>query len=76
MWMAIIKNADGTVGNTITANKYLLDNNLDSKYRLLQSYSNTRNQQKLKNVGGIGKDHTEIADANSPNILNFISKLQ
>jgi hypothetical protein len=33
--MAIIKNADGTIGNTLNANKYLLDNNLQAKYRLL-----------------------------------------
>lgn len=33
--MAIIKNADGTIGNTSSANKYMMDNNLAAKYRLL-----------------------------------------
>lgn len=33
--MAIIKNADGTIGNSINANQFMLDNNLQAKYRLL-----------------------------------------
>ncbi len=74
--MAIIKNADGTVGNTTSANKFMLDNNLQAKYRLLQSFSNQRENRKLKKVGGIGENATETADATAPNILNFLSKLE
>lgn len=80
--MAIIKNADGTVGNTLSANKFMMDNNLQAKYRLLQSYSNKKELKKLKNVDGIGKDSSlkkdvkEVADTTSPNILNFLSKIQ
>ena len=74
--MAIIKNSDGTIGNTINANKYMLDNNLQAKYRLLQSYSTTNKRKRLNKVGGIGKDTKETADSTSPNLLNFLSKLQ
>ena len=79
--MAIIKNPDGTIGNTISANKFMMDNNLQAKYRLLQSYTNERKGHKLgkKIAGTYGKDY-KLSDAEKNltqfNIDNFISKLQ
>lgn len=73
--MAIIKNADGTIGNTSSANKYMMDNNLAAKYRLLQSYSSTRKNEIVK-AGGTGASHKEVADTTYPNILNFLTKLE
>ena len=79
--MAIIKNPDGTIGNTISANKFMMDNNLQAKYRLLQSYTNERKGHKLgkKVAGTYGKDY-KLSDCEKNltqfNIDNFISKLQ
>ena len=72
----MIKNADGTIGNTISANKYQMDDNLQAKYRLLQSYSNKREVTKVKSGGTSGKKSNEIADTTQANILNFLSKME
>ena len=74
--MAIIKNDDGTVGNTTSANKFMMDNNLQSKYRLLQSYSDRKENKKIKKKSTTGKNASETDDSTAPNILIFLSKLE
>lgn len=73
----MISNPDGTVGNTISANKYMKDNNLQAKYKLLQSLSTNKNKLKvIDNVGGTGKSSSETANTTNANILNFLSKME
>lgn len=77
----MIRNADGTVGNTISANKFMMDDNIQSKYRLLQSYANKRKKVAISAGGTTGTkgEATELDDilsANSPTIIGFLSKME
>lgn len=74
--MSIIRNTDGTIGNVISANKFMKDDNLQSKYRLLQSYSSQSVKKERINAGGVTSEHKEVAQTTHANILNFITKLQ
>lgn len=75
--MATIRNADGTVGNVISANKFMMDNNLQAKYRLLQSYSDNKKKVRVS-AGGTGAKGIvdEVISPSSPSIVGFISKLE
>lgn len=72
----MITNANGTVGNTISANKYQIDNNIQAKYRLLQSYTTKREVKRVSSGGTSGKSSKEVADTTQANILNFLSKME
>lgn len=77
----MIRNADGTVGNVISANKFMMDNNLQSKYRLLESYSNSRKKVTISAGGtsgttGNGAELNDILSSNSPTIVGFLSKME
>ena len=73
----MIRNADGTIGNVISANKYTRDANLISKYNLLSSYSTNK---KLTTVSASGTDNSgEAIDSKSffePSIMGFMSKME
>lgn len=77
----MIRNADGTVGNVISANKFMMDNNLQSKYRLLNSYTNSKNKVAISAGGtsgtnGQGTELNDILSANSPTLVGFLSKME
>jgi hypothetical protein len=79
--MATIRNADGTIGNVISANKFMMDDTLQSKYRLLQSYSNSKKKVTISAGGtsgtnGEGTELNDIISANSPTIIGFLSKME
>ena len=79
--MATIRNADGTVGNIISANKFMMDDNIQSKYRLLQSYANKKKKVSISAGGtsgtkGEGAELDDILSANSPTIIGFLSKME
>lgn len=76
MDMTMIRNADGTVGNIISANKFLGDTNLISKYNLLQSYSGQVNRKRVLAGGTDGTGKTEDFDILSPTLSGFMTKLQ
>ena len=73
----MIRNADGTIGNVISANKYMRDANLISKYNLLSSYSSNK---KLTTISASGTDNSgEAIDSKSffePSIMGFMSKME
>ena len=73
--MSVIKNADGSVGNVTKLNSYQLDSNLQSKYKLLESYSETKKFNSVK-AGGTNSASKEISDTTHSNMLNFLSKLE
>lgn len=86
----VITNTDGVVGQTTSASKFLLDDNLYGKYRVLQSLSNKRkNKTAISSsgtTGNIGRNlNGELSDGerqlmgtNSKlnNIMFFITKMQ
>ena len=76
MDMTMIRNADGTVGNIISANKFLGDTNLISKYNLLQSYSGQVNGKRVLAGGTDSTGKTEDFDILSPSLSGFMTKLQ
>ena len=51
----MIRNADGSIGNVVSANKYMRDANLISKYNLLSSYSSNK---KITTVSASGTNST------------------
>ena len=73
----MIRNADGTIGNVVSANKYMRDANLISKYNLLSSYSSNK---KLTTISASGTDNSgEAIDSKSffePSIMGFMSKME
>lgn len=73
----MIRNVDGTIGNVISANKYIRDANLISKYNLLSSYSSNK---KLTTISASGTDNSgEAIDSKSffePSIMGFMSKME
>lgn len=73
----MIRNADGTVGNVISANKFLGDTNLISKYNLLSSYSS---KTKLTTISASGTDDSgnaiDSATYAEPTIMGFMSKME
>lgn len=75
--MTMIRNADGTVGNVISANKFLGDTNLISKYNLLSSYSS---KTKLTTISASGTDDSgnaiDSATYAEPTIMGFMSKME
>lgn len=79
--MATIRNADGTIGNIISANKFMMDDNILSKYRVLNSYSNKSKKVSISAGGtsgsnGQGAELNDIISANSPTIIGFLSKME
>lgn len=79
--MATIRNTDGTVGNIISANKFMMDDNIQSKYRLLQSYANKKKKVAISAGGtsgtkGDGAELNDILSSNTPTIVGFLSKME
>lgn len=77
----MIRNEDGTIGNVISANKFMMDDNIQSKYRLLQSYANNKKKVSISSGGtsgtkGNGVELEDVLSANAPTIVGFLSKME
>ena len=86
----VITNDNGVVGQTTTASKFLLDDNLYGRYRVLQSLSAKKKKVDVISssgtTGNIGRDmngslsdgERQLMGTNSKmnNIMFFITKMQ